>query len=53
MTLEPTKKGREIEKHLDKMNMDPWFYIYEKFIKKESKKELNKTKKRDSSDQIS
>ena len=41
MTLEPTKKGKEIEKHLSTLNMDPWFYIYHRYIKRKSKKESN------------
>jgi len=38
MALEPTKKGKEIEKHLSRMNMEPWYYIYENHIKNKSKK---------------
>ncbi len=52
MPDEPVKKGKEIEEHLNSVNMDPWFYIYENYVKKESKEELNKIKQ-DSSNQIS
>ena len=30
---EPAEEGKEIEEHLGNVNMDPWFYIYENFIK--------------------
>jgi len=51
MTTESTKKGKEIEEHLSSMNMDPWFYIYENFIKNDQKEKLNQTEKeKDSND---
>ena len=31
------KKGQEIEEHLSHVNMDPWFYIYENYIRRETK----------------
>jgi len=37
MTEDQSKKGKEIEDHLDTVNMDPWFYIYENYIKDYSK----------------
>jgi len=51
MTTESTKKGKDIEKHLNNVNMDPWFYIYENFIKNNQKEKLNQTEnEKDSSD---
>jgi len=51
MTIESSKKGKDIEKHLSGVNMDPWYYIYEKYIRNEPKEKLNQTKKeQDSSD---
>jgi len=41
MSIEPTKKGKEIEENLNNVNMDPWFYIYENYIQNNSKEELN------------
>ena len=49
MTRESTKKGKEIEEHLSNVNMDPWFYIYENYIKNESKEKLNQTEKEEGS----
>ena len=37
MKLEPTKQGKEIEEHLSYLNTDPWFHIYENYIKNDSK----------------
>ena len=45
--IKPTKKGKEIEDHLDSVNMDPWFHIYENYIKKDSIEELNQKEKPD------
>ena len=42
MSTDSTKKGKEIEEHLSKVNMDPWFYIYENYIQNESKEKINK-----------
>jgi len=47
MTKISSKKGNEIEKHLNKVNTDPWFYIYENYVRdhsKESTQEENSTK---------
>ncbi|MDH3278881.1 MAG: hypothetical protein OEL84_04660 [Nitrosopumilus sp.] len=52
MLTEPTKKGKEIEEYLNSMNMEPWFYIYENYVRKDSKEKSNQVKQ-DSSDQIS
>lgn len=41
MSIKPTKKGEEIEEYLNDVNMDPWFYIYENCIRRDSKEELN------------
>ena len=51
MIITPTKKGKDIEEYLNSVNMDPWFYLYENYIKKDSK-ELNRIKK-DDDDQTS
>ena len=45
MSIKPTKKGKEIEEHLNSVNMDPWFYIYENYIKNDSKEESNQPEK--------
>ena len=45
MTTDSTKKGKDIEKHLNKVNMEPWYYIYENFIKNDSKEKLKKDSK--------
>ena len=45
MVTKPTKKGKDIENHLNNVNMDPWFYIYENYVKSDSKEELNRRKK--------
>ena len=52
MITDSTKKGKDIEYHLNNMNMDPWFYIYENYVKNNSKEELNQMKK-DGGDKIS
>ena len=44
MTTKSTKKGKEIGEHLNNVNMDPWFYIYEN-VKNEPKEKLNQTEK--------
>jgi hypothetical protein len=51
MTIKPTKTGKEIEENLNNVNLDPWYYIYENYIKDESKEKLEQTEKeQDSSD---
>ena len=45
MITDPTKKGKEIERHLDNVSMESWFYIYENYVKNDSKEELNRIKK--------
>ena len=32
-----SKKGKEIEEYLNQVNMDPWYYIYENYIRDYSK----------------
>ncbi|MDH3658089.1 MAG: hypothetical protein OEM77_08150 [Nitrosopumilus sp.] len=49
MTIESRKKGKEIEEHLSSVNMDPWYYIYENFVKNDFKEKL----KKDSSEKVS
>ena len=44
MSIKPTKNGIEIEEYLNNVNMDPWFYIYENYVKNDSKEELNQIK---------
>ena len=44
MSIKPTQKGKDIEEYLNTVNMDPWFYIYENCIRKNSKEELNQKK---------
>ena len=39
MTKTSVKKGKEIEHHLSKINMDPWYYIYENFVRGTDKKD--------------
>ena len=34
-----TKNGKEIEENLSNVNIGPEFYVYESYIKNESKKE--------------
>ena len=41
MPIKPTKKGKDIEEYLSSVNMDPWFYIYENYVKNDSKEKLN------------
>ena len=43
MRTHSTKKGKELEEHLSNVNMDPWFYIYENYIKNEPKEKLTQT----------
>jgi len=51
MSIKPTKVGKEIEKNLSSVNMDPWYYIYENYIQNEPKEEQNQTEEeQDSSD---
>ena len=51
MAIKPSKKGKDIEKHLAGVNMDPWYYIYENYIQNDSKEKLEKTEKeQDSND---
>ena len=51
MTIGSSKKGKEIEEHLSSVNMDPWYYIYENYVKNGFKEKLNETEKEeDSSD---
>ncbi|MDH3313185.1 MAG: hypothetical protein OEM28_08565 [Nitrosopumilus sp.] len=49
MITNSSKKGNEIEEHLNSINMDPWFYIYENYIKDEPKEKLDQTKKEENS----
>lgn len=35
--IKSTKNGEEIQKYLDNVNMEPWFFIYENYIKKDQK----------------
>jgi hypothetical protein len=51
MTIKPTKNGKEIEENLSNVNLDPWYYIYENYIKDEPKEKLEQPEKeQDSSD---
>ena len=43
MTIKPTKVGKEIEKNLSNVNMDPWYYIYENYIQNQTEEEQNQT----------
>ena len=43
-------KGEDIEEHLNNVNLDPWHYINDNHIQKDSKEDLNKKKKQDSGD---
>ena len=52
MVVKPTKVGKEIEKNLSSVNLEPWDHIYENDDKDDTVKELNKDKKKDSSDKI-
>ena len=40
---EPPKEGKIIQQHLENINMDPWYFIYQNYVnpthKNESKKE--------------
>lgn len=45
MSINPTKKGKVIEEHLNSVNMDPWFYIYENYVKSDSLEKLNQKDK--------
>ena len=45
-----TGKGKEIEEHLSKVNLDPWYYVHENHIQNNSKEKLNQEKEEDSSD---
>ena len=42
MKIKPTKRGKQIQKHLNKLNIEPWFYIYENNVKNESNEEYDK-----------
>jgi hypothetical protein len=51
VTIKPTKVGKEIEKNLSNVNMDPWYYIYENYIQNQTEEEQNQTEEeQDSSD---
>ena len=39
-----TGKGNDIEDHLSKVNLDPWYYIHENDIQNDSKEDLNEKK---------
>ena len=43
MAEDQSRKGREIEEHLDDVSMDPWFYIYENYVKGYSKTDESNT----------
>jgi hypothetical protein len=43
-------KGKDIEEHLNNVNLDPWYYINDNHIQRDSKEDLNKKKKHDSGD---
>ncbi len=30
--IEPTDDGKIIQKHLENVNMDPWYYIYQVYV---------------------
>ena len=45
MKIKPAKVGKEIEKNLSNVNMDPWYYIYENYIQNNSKEKLTQTEK--------
>jgi len=49
MAIESSKKGKEIEKHLSGVNMDPWYYIYENYIQNNVKVKSNQTEKESNS----
>jgi hypothetical protein len=49
MTIESSKKGKEIEKYLNGVNMDPWHYIYENYIQNNAKVKSNQTEKENNS----
>lgn len=34
-----SKKGEIIQRHLENVNMDPWYYIYQNYVKSPQKKE--------------
>ena len=38
----PAKKGDIIQRHLENVNMDPWYYIYQNYVNPTQK---NKDKK--------
>ena len=31
-TIEPSEKGKIIQKHLEDVGMDAWYYIYQNFV---------------------
>ena len=39
--IESTKKGKDIEKHLSGMDMEPWFYIYANYVNSNEEKRKN------------
>ena len=43
MRTESLKKGKELEEHLNNVNMDPWFYIYENYVQDGLKEKLVQT----------
>jgi len=49
MTIKSLKKGKEIEKHLNSVNMDPWYYIYENHIQNNFKVKPNQAEKENNS----
>ena len=49
LTVNSPKKGKVIEKHLSKVNLDPWHNIHENHIQKNAKEKLNQTKEEEDS----
>ena len=38
---EPSKEGKIIQEHLENINMDPWYFIYQVYVNPPSKDEKN------------
>lgn len=36
---EPSEKGKIIQEHLENINMDPWYFIYQVYVNPASKVE--------------
>jgi hypothetical protein len=50
LTVNSPKKGKEIAKHLSKVNLDPWYYIHDNHIRNDSNEKPNQEEKEEDTD---